>query len=157
MVVKPKKKCATKKTRPLAMTYILGSFFGAFMIASAFAYFNFKFSEYKFIDFSKITFFSDRKLFTPKHNKYIMVIYSTKATPDIRSLIHNNKYPVLAIDINQKQLKNTTNLIYLRSGINNILQVIQRFNIYTLPSAFLIKKNNNVLYKQNSAINILKM
>ena len=36
-----------------SVTTVFASFFGAALIAAAFAYFNYKFSEYKFIDFGK--------------------------------------------------------------------------------------------------------
>lgn len=158
MAIQPKKDCNRKKTRPLAMTYVFGSFFGAFMVSIAFAYFNFKFTEYRFIDFNKIAFFDQRKLFIPTADKYIVLIYSTKSTPNINSLgIDNSKYKILAIDIHQGKSRNNENYINLKSSINNILQVIQKFNIYTVPSTFLIEKNNKTLYKQDSSINILKL
>ena len=43
---------------------LLASFFGAAMIAAAFAYFNYKFSEYKFINFSEWVFYEEKTIFT---------------------------------------------------------------------------------------------
>ena len=148
-------KCNKPKKRPLSVTYIFGSFFGAVMVALAFAYFNFEFSQYRFIDFSKVTFFVDRKLFIPKEDNYVLLVYSSKATKNIKQLLQNANYPVLAIDINQdktKQIKTS-----LTTSINTILQVVQKFNIYTVPSVVLIKKYDGVVYKQDSKIQILKL
>lgn len=157
MVAKPTKNCKTRKTRPLAMTYVFGSFFGALMIATAFAYFNFKFTQYRFIDFNKITFFNDRKLFVPTEDKYIILIYSTKATPNIKPLIRNIEYPILAIDIHQKYSDSNKTFTHLKTSINTILQVIQKFNIYTLPAVWVVKKDKKEQYKQNSSISILRL
>ena len=156
MVDKPQT-CKTKQKSPMAITYLFGSFFGAFMVASAFAYFNFKFTEYKFIDFSKLSFFQDRKIFVPQKDKYILVIYSSKATLDIKPLIKEAIYPVIAIDINQGYMESNSTFYYTKASINTMLQVIQRFNIYSVPSAFVIRKEKDNLYKQNSAIKILKL
>ena len=41
---------------------IFASFFGAAMIAGAFAYSNWRFSEYKFIDFSKLIFYTKKDI-----------------------------------------------------------------------------------------------
>ena len=58
---------------------LLASFFGAAMIAAAFAYFNYKFSEYKFIDFSEWVFYEDQALFIPTRERYLVLFYSSKA------------------------------------------------------------------------------
>ena len=50
-----------------------------------------------------------------------------------------------------------SNVTELRTSTNTFLEVIQRFNIYELPSVFFITKyNNRTLYKQDSAIQVLK-
>jgi hypothetical protein len=155
MVDKPTK-CKTKSKNPIAITYLFGSFFGAFMVASAFAYFNLKFTEYKFINFNKLSFFQDRKLFKPQLDKYILLIYSSKATKDIKPFTKSSLYPIIAIDINQNNIDTNTTFFHPRASIDTILQVIQRFNIYSVPSAFVIRKEKENLYKQNSAIEVLK-
>ncbi len=45
-----------------SLSTLLASFFGAVMVAAAFAYFNYKFSEYKFIDFKEWIFY-EKKIF----------------------------------------------------------------------------------------------
>ena len=45
------------------------------MIAAAFAYFNYKFSEYKFINFKELVFYTKNDVFKPTQEKYIVVFY----------------------------------------------------------------------------------
>ena len=54
-------------------------------------------------------------------------------------------------------MESNSTFYYTRASINTMLQVIQRFNIYSVPSAFVIRKEKDNLYKQNSAIKILKL
>ena len=53
----------------LPLTYIFGSFFGAAMIATAFAYSNYRFSQYKFVDFAKLVFYEKKRNFHSKRAK----------------------------------------------------------------------------------------
>ena len=61
----------------LPLTYRFGSFFGATMIAAAFAYSNYRFSQYKFVDFAKLVFYEKSEIFTPKEPKYTLLIFSS--------------------------------------------------------------------------------
>ncbi|MEA2111319.1 MAG: hypothetical protein U9P71_04660 [Campylobacterota bacterium] len=132
---------------------ILGSFFGAAMIAAAFAYFNYKFSEYKFINFNEWVFYSQKEIFTPIDERYIVIFFSSKS-PNTVQLIKESKsnYPIIAIDYYQQSFSSKKNITFLRSGTNTMLKLIQRFNIYKSPSVFIIKKNKDKLYKQDSMI-----
>ncbi len=123
------------------------------MIASAFAYFNFKFSEYKFIDFKDWSFYEKSAIFKPSAQKYIVIFYSSKdkGTMDKLAKINLN-LPILAIDYYNQVRKNSEQTTFLRSGTNNSLRFIQRFNIYESPSIFFIKKSKDTLYKQDSMI-----
>jgi hypothetical protein len=136
-----------------SLSTLLASFFGAAMIAAAFAYFNYKFSEYKFIDFSKTIFYEKSDIFKPTAEKYIVVFYSSKdkTTMDLLAEVDLN-LPLLAIDYYNQVRENTKMTTYLRSGTQNSLKFIQRFNIYNSPSIFLIKKQKESLYKQDSMI-----
>lgn len=136
-----------------SLSTLLASFFGAAMIAAAFAYFNYKFSEYKFIDFNKWVFYEKSNLFTPKEEKYIVVFYSSRVK-DTVSLLRdvNLNIPILAIDYYNEVYPNSKNTTFLRSGTNTSLSFIQRFNIYESPSIFFIKKTKDSLYKQDSMI-----
>ena len=123
------------------------------MIATAFAYFNYKFSEYKFIDFKEWTFYEKSDIFTPNADKYIVVFYSSKekGTMDKLAKVDLN-IPIIAIDYYNNVRKNTKTTTFLRSGTRNSLSFIQRFNIYESPSIFFIKKHKDTLYKQDSMI-----
>ncbi len=145
---------AKRKGKSLfSLSTLLASFFGAAMIAISFAYFNYKFSEYKFINFKEWTFYEKSDLFTPKADKYIVVFYSSreKGTMDLLAKIDLH-LPILAIDYYNKARENTETTTFLRSGTKNSLAFIQRFNIYDSPSIFFIKKQKDSLYKQDSMI-----
>ncbi len=123
------------------------------MIAASFAYFNYKFSEYKFIDFKEWTFYEKSDLFTPKEDKYIVVFYSSREKDTMRLLGDLNlTLPVLAVDYYNRVRENTKTTTFLRSGTKNSLAFIQRFNIYESPSIFFIKRTKETLYKQDSMI-----
>ena len=123
------------------------------MIAIAFAYFNYKFSEYKFIDFKEWTFYEQSDVFVPKEDKYIVVFYSSKEKNTMNLLAKTDlNLPLLAIDYYNEVQKNTPLTTFLRSGTKTSLSFIQRFNIYESPSIFFIKKQKDSLYKQDSMI-----
>ena len=123
------------------------------MIAAAFAYFNYKFSEYKFIDFKEWVFYEKNDIFIPSEEKYIVVFYSSKEKDTMKKLGQINlNLPILAIDYYNQVRENTAHTTFLRSGTKNSLSFIQRFNIYESPSIFFIKKAKDTLYKQDSMI-----
>ncbi|QSZ40959.1 hypothetical protein GJV85_02125 [Sulfurimonas aquatica] len=136
-----------------SLSTLLASFFGAAMIAIAFAYFNYKFSEYKFINFKEWSFYEKSNIFTPKADKYIVVYYSSKekGTMDLLANTDLNIH-ILAIDHYNMARENTSTTTFLRAGTSTSLKFIQRFNIYESPSIFIIKKDKNSLYKQDSMI-----
>jgi len=136
-----------------SLSTLLASFFGAAMIAAAFAYFNYKFSEYKFIDFKEWVYYEKNDIFTPDAQKYIVVFFSSKEKNTQKLLSQTNlNYPILAIDYYNASFENSKNVTFLRSGTKNSLNFIQRFNIYESPSIFFIKKIKDSLYKQDSMI-----
>ena len=123
------------------------------MIALAFAYFNYKFSEYKFIDFKEWIFYEKSDIFTPKADKYIVVFYSSREKDTMNLLANIDlNIPILAIDYYNRVRENSDSTTFLRSGTKNSLSFIQRFNIYESPSIFFIKKHKESLYKQDSMI-----
>jgi hypothetical protein len=145
---------ALKKGRKIfSLNYLFASFFGALMIASAYAYFNYRFAEYKFINFDKWIFYKKKDIFKPVDKEYVVVIYSSRKD-DIKEILKRikNKIKILAIDIYQKRFESSDRVIYLTTGINTILALIQRFNIYKVPSLFIIKKVKKDRYKQDSMI-----
>jgi len=137
----------------LSLSTILASFFGAAMIAAAFAYFNYKFSEYKFINFKDWTFYEKSDLFKPSEEKYIVVFYSSREADTMQLLADTDlNIPLLAIDYYNQVRENTETTTFLRSGTKTSLNFIQRFNIYNSPSIFIIKRYKGTLYKQDSMI-----
>jgi len=115
----------------LSLSTLLASFFGAAMIAAAFAYFNYKFSEYKFIDFKDWVFYEKNDIFTPQADKYIVIFYSSKEKGTMEKLANTNlNIPILAIDYYNEVQTKSENTIFLRSGTKTSLSFIQRFNIY---------------------------
>ncbi len=136
-----------------SVTTLLASFFGAAMVAAAFAYFNYKFSEYKFVNFSEWVFYQKKTLFTPTAEKYVVVFYSSNVPGTAETLKEAKAaYPILAVDYYQQSFESTENTLFVRSGTNTTLQLIQRFNIYHTPTVFIIKKVKDGLYKQDSMI-----
>ena len=126
------------------------------MVAAFFFYYNFKFKEYKFIDFNKITLYTKQNIFTPKSNEYYLVLFSSKMENLSYILKQIPKdYPILAIDFFQKRV-NYHNVIYTTAGINTIIKLIQHLNIYQIPVVLKIKRYHKNLYKQDSPLTILK-
>ena len=136
-----------------SLSTLLASFFGAAMIAGAFAYFNYKFSEYKFIDFKEWPFYEKSDIFMPTEEKYIVVFYSSRNKGSMEKLARLNlNNHIIAIDYYNKIRQNSQNTTFVRSGTNTSLKFIQRFNIYEVPSIFFIKRIKETLYKQDSMI-----
>ncbi|HIP59170.1 MAG TPA: hypothetical protein EYH01_01925 [Campylobacterales bacterium] len=136
---------------------MLASFFGAAMVAGAFAYYNYEFSKYKFFDFSQTTFYQKSELFTPKDEKYTILVYSSnmqKVEDIVTKIKDDNK--ILAIDLYQKRFKEEESIIYITSGMNTLLKFIQKFNIYDVPCVFEIVKQKKLKYKQNTRIEIIE-
>ncbi|EDM24587.1 hypothetical protein [Caminibacter mediatlanticus] len=126
------------------------------MVAAFFFYYNYKFSTYKFVDFSKITLYTKSDIFEPKNETYYLLLFSSKMS-NLNELIKKipKDTPILAIDIFQ-QRKNYKNIIYTTAGINTIIKLIQHLNIYEVPVVVKIKKYNKKLYKQDSPLEVLK-
>ena len=126
------------------------------MVAAFFFYYNFKFKEYKFIDFNKITLYTKNNIFTPKSNEYYLVLFSSKME-NLKNILKQipKDHPVLAVDFFQKR-ENYPNIIYTTAGINTIIKLIQYLNIYNVPVMLKIKRYNKNLYKQDSPLINLK-
>jgi hypothetical protein len=140
-----------------SLNYLFASFFGSLMIAGAFAYYDHRFSKFKFFNFKDNVFYTKNDIFKPKKDNYTVLIYSSnmsnreKLTQKIKT-----KYKILAIDLYQRRFKEENSTIYLTAGMNTLLKLIQNFNIYDIPVVFDVKKFNNALYKQDSKIKNLE-
>jgi hypothetical protein len=126
------------------------------MIAAFFFYYNFKFSEYKFVDFNKIVLYTRSDIFEPKSNEYYLLVFSSRMS-DLKKLLKQipHDHPILAVDIYQKRLK-IPGVIYTTAGINTIIKLIQYLNIYEVPVVVKIKRYHEKIYKQNSPLKILR-
>ncbi len=146
-----------QKRKLSSFTYILASFFGAAMIALAFAYYNYTFSKYKFFDFKKEIFYEKRDIFNPKEKFYTVVVYSSNMQ-DIKEITKKikTKNIILAIDLYQKRFNQEDSIIPITAGMNTLLKFVQKFNIYSVPSFFDIKRLKNGHYKQDSSIKTLE-
>ncbi|WP_201352427.1 hypothetical protein [Hydrogenimonas urashimensis] len=142
-----------------SFSYVFASFFGAAMIALAFGYFNYKYSQYKFINFKETILYTKSKLFEPKKERYIVVIYSSHMGDIDRALAPlKRKNSVLAIDLYQQRRESEPGVVYLTAGTNTLLKIIHRFHIREVPSYFMIEKQNEKgLYKQASKIYLLEV
>ncbi len=148
---------AGRRRSLFSFSYVFASFFGAAMIAAAFAYFNYKYSQYKFINFKEMILYTKSQLFVPDKDSYIVVVYSSHMgdiTPYIRKL--KRKKSVLAIDLYQRRRESEPGIVYATAGTNTLLKIIHRFHIREVPSYFMIKRQNDKgLYKQDSRIYLL--
>ncbi len=147
----------TRKRSSFSVTLVFASFFGAAMIGIAFAYFNFKFSEYKFINFKDWILYEKKELFKPSQAYYTLLVYNSKVKmpKDILNF-KEQKHPLLALDFAQEKFLSDTNVTYLTAPTNTLLKVIQRFNIYKIPSVIIIKQFKDTLYKQDSMITTIE-
>jgi len=134
-----------------SLFYIFSSFVGALLVAATFAYNNYRFAQYKFINFDDTILYSKTDIFKPKQNNYYMLIFSSKMG-DINKLISQipKNYPIIAIDMYGKTYDNKKNVIFLRAGTNTIISIIQKFNIYKIPVYLKIKRYHKDLFKQDS-------
>jgi hypothetical protein len=133
--------------------YLLSSFFGAAMIAATYAYFNYKFSQFHFIDFDKHLFYSAQDIFVPHDDRYTVIVYSSKKD-DLPALLPRVKehHRFLALDLSGSRPAATDQITFITSGINTLLPVINRFNIYRVPVVFDIERVKDGNFKQASKI-----
>lgn len=140
-----------------SLNYLFASFFGAAMIGGAFAYYNYKFSQFKFLDFKEHVFYEKKDLFEPKDEIYAVLVYSSNMN-EAAQIAKNisDEYKILAVDLYQKRFENSDNIVYITSGINTIIPFLQKFDIYKVPSVFAIKKEKGSLYKQDSKVQTIE-
>jgi len=142
---------------------LFASLFGALAIAGAFAYYNYKFSQYKFIDFTEFVGYTDQNVFEPMSDKYLVLIYNSRdlKTKEILQDINLLKTDqVLAIDYFQSTssiLKiGEANVSAVKFGADTFLKITNIFNINFLPVMFSIEKSQGKKYKQTGEIYIFE-
>jgi len=134
-----------------SLFYIFSSFVGALLVAGFFAYDNYRFAKFKFINFNQTILYTKNNILTPKQNHYYMLVFSSKMS-NIDTLLKKipKNYPIIAIDFYQKLYNNKNNIIFVRGGTNTIISLIRKFNIKQVPVYFEIKRYNKNLFKQES-------
>lgn len=145
-----------RKRGIFSLTYMFASFFGAAMVAGAFAYFNYKFSKYNFVDFKQLVFYEKQDIFSPKKDEYLVIVFSSNMTSLDKIKTLHKDIPILAVDMYQDRFIGDENVTFISAGMNTLLKFVQLFNIYEIPSAFFIKQDKNMIYKQDSAIQVIK-
>jgi len=134
-------------------SYLLSSFFGAAMIAATYAYFNYKFSQFHFIDFEKQIYYISKDIFIPTEERYTVIVYSSKKDDPValsKRVTEHGRF--LALDLAGSRLSSHKEMIFITSGINTLLPFVNRFNIYHVPVVFDIERVKNGNYKQTSKI-----
>jgi len=134
-------------------SYLLSSFFGAAMIAATYAYFNYKFSQFHFIDFDKALLYTKNDIFTPDRDNYTVIVYSSRKDKP-KELVKriNEPYHFLAFDLSGERFESTEDMTFVTAGINTILPLVNRFRIYEVPVVFDIERVKNNDFKQVSKI-----
>lgn len=135
-------------------SFMFASFFGAFMIAAAYGYFHYKFSQFKFLNFRELRLYSDKDLFMPDKEEYILLVYSSKknSVEKLKKRLKSKEVTVLAVDFAQHVRMTKDNLIVVTGGYDHLLKIANKFRIEHLPSAFYIKRQKETLYKQDSRV-----
>ena len=139
------------------LSYFFASFFGAVLVAGAFAYYNYKFSQYKFFSFDDMVFYTKTDSFTPQDEHYSLLIYSSNMS-DLEKLLEQieKKHKILTLDMYQKRDGvEGVDMIAISGGTNTLLRFIQRMDLYEVPALVKIKRVKNNEYKQDSPIYIL--
>ncbi|WP_230057178.1 hypothetical protein [Campylobacter suis] len=124
------------------------------MIAVVFAYNNYRFSRYKFVDFSNIILYKKSDIFEPSAEKYLLVVYSSNQNSQDQIFSNiSTDLPIVAVDIMQKRAESNASVSFVSSDINTILKLMNTLNITQLPSSVELVQNSDKIYKQDSAIN----
>lgn len=141
-----------------SLNYLFASFFGAFVVAIAFAYNNYRFSQLKFIDFANLVFYTENKQFVPKDDDYALLFYNSRDSNLTKLAFKIDvDYQTLAIDISQKIQENSKKVLNLSTNTENLLTLFRILNIKKMPAVLLITKNKKQIYKQNSKITNIKI
>ena len=144
----------TQWGRLIPFPSVFASFIGALLVAGAFVYNNYRFSQYKFIDFSSLVFYEKLQIFTPNYEKFLLVVFSSNQS-NWKEIIktRDKNLKIFAVDLMQKRLENEPNLYFITSDINTILNLMNNLGITTLPSSVEMKRQKNQIYKQDSRVN----
>lgn len=147
-----------EKRGVFSLNYLFASFFGALVVASAFAYNNYRFSQFKFIDFNELVFYTKNKQFVPKSDDYALLLYNSRDSNLTKLAFKIDvDYQILAIDLLQQTHINSQKVLNLNTNTENLLTLFRILNIKKMPVVLLIQKNKQQIYKQNSKITNIKI
>lgn len=134
----------------------LTPFFIILFAAAYFFYFQWSFTKFKYIDFSKSIFYGDGYIFSPNKDSYLVIVYNSKTDNflTLSSIIKNdNDLDIIAIDFHQNIKQSiVNNVIPLSAKSDTLLNIIHTFNINRLPVFFLITRKYNMKFMQYSNI-----
>lgn len=138
----------------LPLSSVFASFIGAALVAGVFSYNNYRFSRYKFVDFSVLTFYEKSEVFVPEDYKFLLVVFSSNQS-DWREIlkISNKNLKIVAVDLLQKRAPSEGNITFIASDINTVLKLMNTLNISSLPASVELKLQKGRIYKQDSKIN----
>ena len=138
----------------LPLSSVFASFIGAALVVGVFSYNNYRFSRYKFVDFSVLTFYEKSEVFVPEDDKFLLVVFSSNQS-DWREIlkISNKNLQIVAVDLLQKRAPSEGNITFIASDINTVLKLMNTLNISSLPASVELKLQKGRIYKQDSKIN----
>lgn len=139
-------------------------FFAVLFMAAAFFYFQYTYSKFKIVDFSKCVFYGREFIFTPTDEQYIVLLYNSKVSKitelakAVRGEFGDEGAMILAIDYYQNTAQISENgVIALSAGMDTLLKFSAIFKIENIPSVFKIKKQSISKYAQDSKIRALHL
>lgn len=134
----------------------LTPFFIILFVAAYFFYFQWSFTKFRYIDFSKNVFYGDGYIFLPDKDSYLVIVYNSKTDNflDLSSIIKNdNNLDIIAVDFHQDIKQNVVdNIIPLSAKSDVLLNVIHTFDISRLPVFFLITRKSDMRFVQDSKV-----
>lgn len=137
-----------------SLLFLLSSFFGALFVATAYFYFDYRYSRFSSVDFNEIVFYGKENLFTPNEDRYTVYFFSSKMG-EVEKRVANveSRYKILAIDIYQnRDFEDSENVLYVSSGVNSLIAFIHTFKIKQVPVLFELEKYRGSVYRQSSKL-----
>ena len=138
----------------LPLSSVFASFIGAALVVGVFCFTNYRFSRYKFVDFSVLTFYEKSEVFVPEDDKFLLVVFSSNQSDWKEILkISNKNLKIVAVDLLQKRAPSEGNMTFIASDVNTVLKLMNTLNISSLPASVELKLQKGRIYKQDSKIN----
>ena len=142
------------QTRKLT-SYSFAVVIAAMLAVLAYVSYQGQFKQIAFIDFSQYSFYGKNDIFEAKHNHYVLLFYSSKqrsALDIIKSIKMRADAKIIALDLAQNRFENTKNISYITTSMNNILDIVQRFNVHKVPSLLYLDKVQQKIYRKNGIL-----